>query len=78
MTHAPNQLSEDFEPYAGKIASLIISDDNFARMMTAYEDLNDSIYKAEQLIEPASDLHLEGLKKRRLALKDQIMARLTA
>jgi uncharacterized protein YdcH (DUF465 family) len=77
MTHAPDQMSADFLPYADKIAELTASDGAFADIMKTYEELNASIYNAEQKIEPMDDLALETLKKQRLALKDQIFASLS-
>ena len=78
MTHSPEQMSEDFVPYADKIAKLLAEDENFVKLFGAYEELNDKIFKAESEIEPRSDFSLEGLKKRRLGLKDQIFSALTA
>lgn len=77
MTHAPDQISSDFQPYLDKIAELTASDEVFAEMMKKYESLNLSIYNAEQEIQPMDDLALESLKKQRLALKDQIFASLS-
>ncbi len=77
MTHAPNQISEDFEPYAGKLASLMARDEGFTKLMRDYEELNDKIYSSEQQIEPRSDIRLETLKKQRLALKDRIILALS-
>ena len=78
MTHSPEQMSEDFVPYAEKIAKLLAEDENFVKLFGEYEELNDKIFKSETEIEPRSDLSLESLKKRRLGLKDQIFSALTA
>ncbi len=77
MTHAPDQMSSDFLPYAEKIAELTGTDEAFAAIMKKYEELNTIVYNAEQEIAPMDDLSLETLKKQRLALKDQIFASLS-
>ncbi len=77
MTHAPDQMSSDFSPYKDKITALCGSDNAFADMIGKYEELNTSIYNAEQEITPMDDVTLETLKKQRLVLKDQIFAKLT-
>ena len=44
----------------------------FARLAEEYHTLNRSIHRMETNVEPADDATIEGLKKKRLNLKDEI------
>lgn len=78
MTHVPHGLHEEFPTSAAAISRLKIGDAHFARLAESYETLNREIHRIETDVEPASDETLEGLKKRRLKLKDEIAAMLRA
>ena len=78
MTHVPHGLHEEFPQAASAISKLKISDAHFARIADRYEHLNREIHRVETNVEPASDDHLEQLKKERLKLKDEIAAMLRA
>lgn len=78
MTHVPHGLHDEFPQAAAAISKLKISDAHFARITDRYEHLNREIHRVETNIEPASDDHLEQLKKERLKLKDEIAAMLRA
>ncbi len=78
MTHVPHGLHEEFPTSAAAISRLKIGDAHFARLAESYETLNREIHRIETDIEPASDETLEGLKKKRLKLKDEIAAMLRA
>lgn len=76
MTHVPHGLHEEFPTSAAVISSLKIKDAHFARLAESYETLNREIHRIESDVAPASDETLEGLKKKRLKLKDEIAAML--
>lgn len=76
MTHVPHGLHEEFPQASAAISKLKIGDAHFARLADRYEHLNREIHRVETDIEPASDERLEGLKKERLKLKDEIAAML--
>lgn len=76
MTHVPHGLHEEFPQASAAISKLKIGDTHFARLADRYEHLNREIHRVETDIEPASDERLEGLKKERLKLKDEIAAML--
>lgn len=78
MTHVPHSLHEEFPAAAAAISRLRIGDAHFARLAETYEHLNREIHRMETEVEPTSDDTLEGLKKRRLKLKDEIAAMLRA
>jgi uncharacterized protein YdcH (DUF465 family) len=78
MSHVPHGLHEEFPLAAGAISRLKINDAHFARLASCYDSLNHEIHRIEADIEPASDQHLETLKKKRVSLKDEIASMLRA
>lgn len=78
MSHVPHQLHEEFPEAAETLRALKINNAHFARLADDYHQVNHEIYRIETEIEPASDMALEDLKKKRLSLKDGIAAMLAA
>lgn len=78
MTVEHHPLVREFPEHREALHRLKLSDTHFARLATEYEDVDKEIVRIEDAVEPASDVVLETLKKRRLLLKDQLYARLTA
>lgn len=76
MGHTPHELLEDFPDQAERISELKQSDGHFAKLADAYHDINRAVHRAETDVEPTDDLHLAQMRKERMALKDQIAARL--
>ncbi len=76
MSHTPHELHEEFPEYAAIIHTLKTSDAHFTKMMDEYHLLNRQVHRAETNVEPMDDATLEGLKKQRLFLLDQIQVRL--
>jgi uncharacterized protein len=74
MSHTPHELSEAFPEHHDKIHALKLSSAHFAKLADAYHDLNRAIHRAETDVEPTSDVHLEEMKKQRLAMLDEIAA----
>lgn len=72
MSHVPHELHEEFPKAAERIHALKLADPHFARTADRYHELNREIHRIESDIAPASDQHLELLKKQRLALLDEI------
>ena len=72
-----HDLSKEFPEYKELIHTLKGSHAHFAKLCNQYEDIDKEVYRIEEQIESVSDSHLEELKKRRLALKDEIFAMLT-
>jgi uncharacterized protein YdcH (DUF465 family) len=77
MSHTPHELHEEFPEQAAKIHQLKVGDTQFAGLASAYHNLNRAIHRMETGIEAVADAVLEDVKKRRLALKDEIASRLT-
>jgi len=76
MSNAPNDLLEDFPAKADRIHQLKTSNNHFARLYDEYNELNRTIHRVETRVEPKSEDVEEELKRRRLKIKDEIMAML--
>ncbi len=72
MSHTPHEIAEEFPEHREKIHALKMADAHFAKVFEAYHEINRAIHRAEIEVEPVSDDTLEEMKKKRLALKDEI------
>ncbi len=72
MSHTPHELAAEFPADTAVIHQLKTGDTRFAKLADTYHDLNREIHRIETEVEPASDEHTELLKKKRLALLDEI------
>ena len=71
-----HSLVNEFPEHKDQIHELKTSNRHFAKLFDEYENLDKEIYRIEEQIETPSDEYTEGLKKQRLALKDQLYAML--
>ena len=78
MSHVPHDLHSEFPGDSALLHTLKTSDTRFQRLADEYHELNREIHRIEIEVEPASDTHLEVLKKQRLGLLDTIAGMLTA
>jgi uncharacterized protein YdcH (DUF465 family) len=78
MADIPHELHASFPEYADKIDALIASDKAFAKLMSEYDEINEKVYKAETFEKPTGHFREEELKKRRIALRDEIYRILSA
>ncbi|WP_172296948.1 YdcH family protein [Pseudoruegeria sp. HB172150] len=78
MSHVPHILAEEFPEFVDRIGQLKQSDAHFSRLCDEYHELNRTIHRAETNVEPVEDLAEVELRKRRMALKDEIYGILTA
>ena len=78
MSNTPHELAEEFPEEAGKIHALKASNAHFAKLADEYHELNREIHRIETDVEPVSDEHQTDLRKKRMALKDEIYAMLKA
>ncbi|MGJ3258988.1 MAG: YdcH family protein [Rhodospirillales bacterium] len=76
MSHTPNELTEEFPEQAALIHKLRAENTHFAKLCGKHHTLNREIHRGETDIEPMDDMHLEELKKARLALLDEIAGHL--
>lgn len=74
MSHTPHELAAEFPQDAAIIHKLKLADTHFARLADSYHELNREIHRIESEVEAASDERTETLKKKRLALADEIGA----
>ncbi len=72
MSNTPHTLGEEFPGQMDRIHALKVSDSRFAQLLVDYDEVNDQIHTAETNVQPVSQDHETALRKRRLALKDQI------
>ncbi|MCF6148923.1 MAG: YdcH family protein [Candidatus Kuenenia sp.] len=72
MQSEHHDLVHEFPEFREKIHDLKISDEHFKNLFDEYHKLDREVYRVEYDIEPRSETALEDLKKRRLALKDEL------
>lgn len=76
MSNTPHELHEEFPEFAAKIHHLRETDGHFFRITNEYHDINGAIHRAETDVEPVDDFHMEDMRKKRMALKDEIYEKL--
>jgi uncharacterized protein YdcH (DUF465 family) len=76
MSHVPHELGEEFPEYTKRIHELKIGDNHFRRLFEDYHAINREIHQAEAAGLNISDDHIDVLRKKRLALKDEIFTML--
>lgn len=72
MSHTPHELAEEFPQHIGRMHDLKLSDAHFARLLDEYHEVNRAIHRAETRVEPISDLAETELRRKRMAIKDEI------
>ncbi|MEL6878130.1 MAG: DUF465 domain-containing protein [Pseudomonadota bacterium] len=70
--HTPHELLDEFPRDAQVLHFLKLGNSHFNTLAERYHAVNRVIHRIESEIEPSSDFHCEGLKKRRLHLLDEI------
>ena len=78
MSHTPHELTEEFPDLVETIHALKVSDAHFAKLAEEYHEVNREIHRIETDVEPASDAHQTEMRRKRMALKDEIYALLKA
>lgn len=77
MSHTPNELAEEFPEKIELMHKMKMDNPHFARLSEDYHEINRAIHRAESNIEPTDDFNDVEMRKRRLALKDEIWAMLS-
>lgn len=72
--HTPNELTQIFRRDHDLLTRLKTQDAHYARLADEYHEVNRAVHRHESEVEPVSDDEAEALKKRRLALLDEITA----
>ena len=78
MSHTPHELHEEFPEFATKITELKTSDAHFAKLADEYHEVNRAVHRAETNVEPTDDFNEEEMRKKRIALKDELYKMLSA
>ncbi len=66
-------LLSEFPEHRDVIVQLKTSDAHFRRLYEEYHEVDKHIVRIEEQIEPATDAFTEGLKVKRLHLKDDLL-----
>lgn len=69
-----DNLALEFPQFKEKIHRLKMADHHFKHLYEQYQALDREIYRIEEQIETPSDAYTEEMKKKRVALKDQLYA----
>lgn len=77
MSHVPHALHEEFPELADKIHQMKTENAHFQKLFDEYHEVNRAVHRAETDVEPTDDQHMEEMRKKRLALKDELYAMLT-
>ena len=78
MAHTPHELAEEFPADLAKIHTLKGADAHFARLVDEYHEVNRAVHAAETRLEAMDEAAEEALRRKRMALKDEIWKRLQA
>lgn len=73
MSHTPHELADDFPGQTDKIHALKTANAHFARLMDEYHEINREVHRAETNVEPVDQMAETEMRKKRMALKDEIV-----
>jgi uncharacterized protein len=76
MSHTPHELSDDFPDLKDRISTLKQTSPHFSKLADRYHEINRSIHRMEERIEPVADVTELALRRERIMLKDQLYAML--
>ena len=72
MSNTPHELADEFPADIEKMHALKTTDSHFAKLFDEYHAVNGAIHRAETNVEPMAEEHEQALRKKRMALKDEI------
>ncbi len=72
MTHTPHELHAEFPDDGAILHALKMNSAHFRTLAESHHDINRQIHRIESGVEAAADDFAEELKKKRLALLDEI------
>jgi uncharacterized protein YdcH (DUF465 family) len=73
-----HDLAQEYPELKDRIHDLKVNDPHFAELYEEYQSVEKEVYRIEEQIVTPSDAYTEELKKKRIALKDQLYRMLTA
>ena len=68
----PHALNREFPELATAVAHLKESDPHFAHLLKKHDAIDEQVTADEMGVAPMGDVELEGMKKQRLHLKDEL------
>ena len=74
MSHTPHELIDDFPNERDRISELKRTSPHFAKLAERYHEVNRTIHRMEERIEPVADQTEVSLRRERMMLKDQLFA----
>ncbi|MGN6487588.1 MAG: YdcH family protein [Devosia sp.] len=77
MSNTPHTLGDEFPDQLSAIHALKATDPEFAALLRDYDEVNDSVHRAESRLDAVSEAAETALRKQRLAIKDRIAAALS-
>jgi len=72
MLTEKHDLVHELPEHRDKIHTLKLSNPHFAKLFDEYHEVDHEVHRIETGIENTSDEYLDGRKKRRLYLKDEL------
>ncbi len=72
MSHTPHELADEFPNDHAILHELKLNNAHFVTLSERYHEVNGEIHRIESEVESTSDEYAESLKKKRLALIDEI------
>ena len=72
MLGEKHDLVHELPEFRDLIHELKVSDNHFSKLFYEYDELDHEIRRCETEVEIHADDYVEGLKKKRLALKDEL------
>ncbi len=76
MSNTPHTLGEEFPGQMEALHGLKAADPSFAKLLEAYDRVNDRVHRAETRLDAISEDAEHALRRERLSLKDAIAAAL--
>ncbi len=76
MSHVPHELAEEFPAFKDAIHTLKQTSPHFANLADEYHEVNRAIHRYETRVEAVDERPEQGLRLKRMVLKDQIYAML--
>jgi len=74
MLGEKHDLIHELPEYKEQIHELKMSNNHFAHQFEKYHEIDREVHRIEEGVENTSDEYLEEVKKKRLALKDELFA----
>lgn len=71
-----HSLAKELPEYKEQIHKLKMENRHFAKLADEYHDLDNEIIRIEEGVENTTDDYVDGLKMKRLHLKDELFAML--